>query len=246
MGKGSTSGKGSRRKDGKDGSGATGGRGQGAVAESRGLDVSPDGQGREPDGPAGKDRGDGGAGRKPDGQAVPPEVAAGGTGSLSPPTRDPMPDGAPKSKRTGRPKGTKAEKEAAKEAETLAEVEANALQLEADAVELSVVAGEMLRLPFSYVATRRGEHWRLSGEESSEFSIAVCRVIVKYLPDIVAKYKVEAFLVLTTASIVGPRIRKDIDLAAERKRAGSPKLRGDRPTGLGEVDPSSDARGTAA
>lgn len=146
----------------------------------------------------------------------------------------------------GRPTGTKAEREAAKEAETLAEVEASALKLEADAVELSVVATEMLRAPFSILATRRGEHWALTDEEAADFSLATSRVIVKYLPTIIAQYKVEAFFLLALVGIVGPRVRKDMDLTAERKRAGSTKLRGDRPAGVGEVDASPDARGAAA
>ncbi len=102
----------------------------------------------------------------------------------------------------------------------------------------------MLALPFTIVAGRRGAHWELSDVERGQFSLAVSRVIVKYLPGILAKYKAEALLVLVSATIVVPRIRKDMELKAERER--SAKLRGDGDTRLREDHARPVASGTAA
>jgi hypothetical protein len=155
-------------------------------------------------------------------------------GGVTPPTPDPLPDGPPVEKRkAGRP--SKLDKAAEEKATLVAE----SAQRETEAVELATIATEALAIPFALVAERRGEHWALSDKEKDQFSLAVSRVVVKYLPGMLLKYKEETALVLIAASIFIPRLREDKSLAAaERGRV----IRRDGDSGMrqddtGEVDP---------
>lgn len=161
-------------------------------------------------------------------------------GRLIPPTPDPLPAGPPR-KKGGRP--SKVEKAA----EEKAALEAAAAQRETEAQELSVIAGEALAIPFSIVAERRGAHWALSVAEKEQFSLAVSRIVVKYLPGLLLKYKEEAALLLISVAVIVPRFRQDKEIKAERERERerSGALRGDGHPGLRENDASEEPRRTA-
>jgi hypothetical protein len=126
----------------------------------------------------------------------------------------------------GRP--TKLDKAAVEKAT----LETESAQRETEAAELATIATEALAIPFALVAERRGEHWALSTKEKDQFSLAVSRVVVKYLPGLLLKYKEETALVLIAASIFIPRIREDKRRAAERSGA----IRRDGDSGVREND----------
>lgn len=156
----------------------------------------------------------------------PVRADANGGKQVAPPTRDPLPDGPPSPKRkTGRP--SKIEKAA----EEKAQLEAEVAQRETEATELAAIAGEALAIPFRLLAERRGEHWALSDTEKGQFSLAVSRIVVKYLPGFLLKYKEEAAFILISVAIFAPRLGKDKQLAAERSGTvrgdGHPRLRED-------------------
>jgi hypothetical protein len=92
-------------------------------------------------------------------------------------------------------------------------------------------------IPFDMLADWRGEHWRLTPKQGGDLSLAVCRVVVKYLPGFLMKYKEEFALIFVSAAIIGPRIVKDRELAAERQ-AGIGTVRGDGDPGERENDVS--------
>lgn len=62
-------------------------------------------------------------------------------------------------------------------------------------------------MTFSLMAARRGDHWKLHGDESKALGEATDKVLAKYLPDV--KAGPEVVLLLTAGAIVAPRLMED-------------------------------------
>lgn len=167
--------------------------------------------------------------------------AEGEAGRVKPPTGDPLQDTPPKPKR-----GRKTV-EAKKIEEKLAAEKAYA-DRELQSKELALLAVEAVSLPFSLLAKRRGAHWALTSTEEHDVSLAISRVVVKYLPALLLRYKEEAGLLLVGIAIMVPRLKRDSELAAAVKaaKAGSATVRDHGTSGIGEDNPSPELAATLA
>lgn len=77
----------------------------------------------------------------------------------------------------------------------------------------------VFEMGFGVVATRRGEHWKLSGEEAEQLGVATDRVLAKYLPDM--QTGPEVALVLTAGMVFLPRMMLDKQLAETEEAASN-------------------------
>jgi len=64
---------------------------------------------------------------------------------------------------------------------------------------------------FDAVADRRGEHWKLSDDESERMADAYAALGQKYVPYMLAEHTVELTAVVVTGTIVLPRLQTDKD-----------------------------------
>ncbi len=225
--------RGKREKDGRpDGGGGESPRtaeaGRGASGQARRVRGRASGKGQGSDRTAGQDGKDA---VRPGEGAVRSE-GNDGTPGVGPPTPDPLPEGPPPSLKR-RSKGGRPSNEQ-RAADEKAQLATDSAEREREAQEISILASAALSLPFDFVAARRGDHWKLSDTERDQFGLAVSRVLVKWLPGLLLRFKDEAALVIVTAMIFVKRVREDQRLASEREReperkpeTGSGALRGD-------------------
>lgn len=66
-----------------------------------------------------------------------------------------------------------------------------------------------IKTPFDMLARQRGDHWALTDGEQKQLGEAWSRVANKYAPAIMAEHMVEAMAVVTTISVVAPRLQED-------------------------------------
>ncbi len=69
-----------------------------------------------------------------------------------------------------------------------------------------------------YMSQQRGEHWAMREHELQQLSRAYARVGNKYLPYLLAEYTVEGLALLTTATVVAPRLQEDRRRAEREKK----------------------------
>lgn len=71
-----------------------------------------------------------------------------------------------------------------------------------------------------FLSQQRGDHWAMRDHELDQLSRAYARVGNKYLPYLLAEYTVEGLALLTTATVIAPRLQEDRRRAErEKKRA---------------------------
>lgn len=69
-----------------------------------------------------------------------------------------------------------------------------------------------------FMSQQRGEHWAMRDHELDQLSRAYARVGNKYLPYLLAEYTVEGLALLTTATVVAPRLQEDRRRAEREKK----------------------------
>jgi len=69
-----------------------------------------------------------------------------------------------------------------------------------------------------FLSQQRGEHWAMRDHELDQLSRAYARVGNKYLPYLLAEYTVEGLALLTTATVVAPRLQEDRRRAEREKK----------------------------
>lgn len=151
-----------------------------------------------------------------DGEAHRGEERRGRRGLVeSPPTADPLLAGGPPApkKKTGRPTREIAAEKA------VADKIAAKQSLYAKADEWSGNIEQFVVWGFDFLAERRGDFWKLSPKESSNLSVAIARVAVKYIPeDYMDRYGEEAGLAICAGFIFWPRIQEERRLAQSGSR----------------------------
>lgn len=71
-----------------------------------------------------------------------------------------------------------------------------------------------------YMSQQRGRHWAMRDHELNQLSRAYARVGNKYLPYLLQEYTVEGLALITTATVIAPRLQEDRRRAErEEKRA---------------------------
>lgn len=87
-----------------------------------------------------------------------------------------------------------------------------------EAAEPEISTGELctslLSIGFNLVASRRGDHWRLSDGEAHETGQALGAVLDKYFPDL-SNQGVEVTAVMTCAMVLTPRLMQDRKIEAQ-------------------------------
>lgn len=78
-----------------------------------------------------------------------------------------------------------------------------------DAADGALIAG-LVSTICTLVATRRGEHWKLTEDEAAMFGAAADPVIRKYAPDMEASP--EFTLIAVTLAVFAPRVMTDLKL----------------------------------
>lgn len=81
-----------------------------------------------------------------------------------------------------------------------------------------------------FASQQRGEHWQMRDHELQQLSRAYARVGNKYLPYLMAEHAVEGLALLTTITIVAPRLQED--RRQEKKREARER---DTDAGAGSV-----------
>jgi len=75
----------------------------------------------------------------------------------------------------------------------------------------------LLKFVFGFCEEKWGEHWKLTDTEANKWGKATDKMIVKYGIKL-TKYWVEINFAITTGMILYPRVKKDIEIAKEKKK----------------------------
>lgn len=91
------------------------------------------------------------------------------------------------------------------------------------------ICGDLLDVTFNgLIAPKRGEHWKLTREESLALGDAYGAVIDKYFPDISGGPEVVALML--TAAMIGPRIAVDMASKSKPEKPSQASTQGDNVT----------------
>ena len=75
-----------------------------------------------------------------------------------------------------------------------------------------------LAVPFDFIAARKGEHWKLSPEESAALVPLACKVANKYAPAMLARWADELALAAIAGMILLKRVNHDAEKAKAEKK----------------------------
>jgi hypothetical protein len=89
-------------------------------------------------------------------------------------------------------------------------------------METGEMVSAMLMIGFELVASRRGEHWRLSPSEAKQTGAAVGDVLDKYFPDMTS-HGAEITAVMACSMVLLPRIGQDKAINNQIKEAQKTK-----------------------
>lgn len=95
-----------------------------------------------------------------------------------------------------------------------------------------------------YMSMNRGEHWEMRDHELDQLSRAYARVGNKYLPYLLSEYTVEGLALLTTVTVVAPRLQEDrrrAEQEAKRQRDTEPNTGNVRSETSGSDDSTTSA-----
>tara|TARA_Y100000310_G_scaffold77974_2_gene74541 strand:+ start:1918 stop:2643 length:726 start_codon:yes stop_codon:yes gene_type:complete len=74
-------------------------------------------------------------------------------------------------------------------------------------------------VPYDYLASVRGEHWRLSDQEHKMLTESTLPIVNKYLPKYFKKYPEEAMLVFAAVMVTAPKVLAEIQQMRVKKQA---------------------------
>lgn len=87
-------------------------------------------------------------------------------------------------------------------------------------VDTGQVMTELLHITFNgLVAPKRGDHWKMSHDESKALGYAYAAVIDKYFPNL--DLGVELTAIVVTVTVIGPRLGRDQELAQSKRPAST-------------------------